>query len=76
LSYKAVNLCKTVNLYKTLDIYKALNICKAFNIRKVLLPLDGRGGIYGVSKVYEDKAGRPVLDMEEVIALLSTNVKD
>jgi len=46
-----------------------------FNIRKILLPLDGRSGTYGVSKVYEDKAYRPVLDVEEVTVLPSINAK-
>ena len=64
MSYKAINLYKTVNLYK------------ALNIRKILLPLDGHGGIYRVSKACKDKAGRPVLDVEKVIALLSINAKD
>jgi len=56
--------------------YKAVNFYKTFNIRKILLPLDGCGGIYRVSKVCEDKAGRLVLDIERVITLLSINVKD
>ena len=55
--------CKTLDLHKTL------------NIRKVLLPLDGRNGIYGASKVREDKADRPVLDVEEVTVLPSTNIR-
>jgi len=75
LSYKAVNFYKAVNLYKTFNIYKAPDICKAPNIRKILLFLDGCSRAYRVSKVCEDKAGRPVLDTEEVITLLSINVK-
>ena len=58
--------CKTVNLYKTVNIYKTLNI------RRVLLPLNSRNGTY---KVSEDKASGPVLDVEEVTILLSTNAK-
>ena len=53
----------------------ALNIRKTFNIYKILLPLDGRSWIYRVSKVYEDKACRPVLDAEEVTILLNLNTK-
>jgi hypothetical protein len=66
---------KTINLHKTIDIRKTLNIRKALDIRKTLLLLDGRNGIYGVSKVCKDKAYRPVLDTEEVTILLSTNIK-
>jgi hypothetical protein len=54
---------------------KTLNICKIFDIRKILLPLDGRNGTHGVSKVREDKASGPILDTEKVTVLLSTNVK-
>ena len=81
MSYKTVNFYKTIDLYKAfnickaLNIYKALNIRKALNIYKILLLLDGYSGTYRVSKVYEDKAGRPVLDAEEVITLLSINAK-
>jgi hypothetical protein len=32
-------------------------------------------GVSRASKVREDKAGRPVLDAEEVTVLLSTNAK-
>ena len=53
----------------------ALNIRKALDIRKILLPLDGRNGTHGVSEAREDKAGRPVLDAEEVTVSLSTNAK-
>jgi hypothetical protein len=63
LSRKIFDLRKTVDLRRTLDI------------RKILLPLDGRSRTYRVSKVYEDKAIRPVLDAEEVTVLLSTNAK-
>jgi len=63
LSHKTPNLCKILNIRKTL------------NIRKILLPLVGRSRIYKVSKAREDKAGRPVLDAEEVTVLLSTSVK-
>ena len=45
------------------------------DIRKVLLLLDDRSRTYEVSKVREDKACRPVLDAEEVIILLSLNIK-
>jgi hypothetical protein len=74
-------LCKTFKLRKTFNIriifniYKTFNLRKALNIRKILLPLDDRNGTYGVSEVHEDKAGRPVLDAEEVTILLSTNTK-
>jgi hypothetical protein len=57
------------NIRKTFDLRKALDI------RKILLPLDDRNGTYGVSEAHEDKAGRPVLDVEEVTILLSTNAK-
>ena len=59
----APNICKTPNLRKVL------------NIRKILLPLDGRSRTYGVSKARKDKAYRPILDIEEVTILLSTNTK-
>ena len=62
-------------LRRTFDIRTIFNIRKALDIRKVLLPLDGRGGTHGVSKVREDKACRPVLDAEEVTVLPSTNAK-
>jgi len=61
--------------YKTLNLYKTVNIRKTSNIRKILLSLDGRSGTYGVSKAREDKAGRPVLDAEEVTVSPSTNAK-
>ena len=54
---------KTVDLHKTPDI------------RRILLPLDGRNGTYGVSKAREDKADGPVLDAEEVTVSPSTNAK-
>ena len=65
----ASNIRKTLNLYITLNIYKVLNI------RKTLLLLDGRSRIYKVSKVYENKASRPILNTEEVTILLSINTK-
>jgi len=80
-SRTAPDICKTVDIRKALDLRKALNICRILNIRKVpnirkiLLPLDGCNGTYGVSKVREDKASRPVLNAEEVTVLLSTNIK-
>ena len=64
-----------LNLRKTLNFYRTLNICKAFDICKILLTLDGRSGTHGVSKASENKASRPVLDVEEVTVSLSTNVK-
>ena len=73
--HKTVNLCRICNLYKALDLCKALSIYRILNICKILLPLDGRNGIYRVSKVHKDKAGRPVLDIEEVTVSLSINVK-
>jgi hypothetical protein len=51
------------------------NIRKALDIRKILLLLGGRSETHGVSKAREDKAGRPVLDAEEVTVLPSTNAK-
>jgi hypothetical protein len=57
------------------NIHKTFNLYKALNIRKILLPLDDRNGTHGVSEAHEDKAGRPVLDTEEVTILLSTNAK-
>jgi hypothetical protein len=57
------------NIYKTFDLYRALNI------RKILLLLDNRNRTYRVSEIYKDKAGRPVLDVEKVTVLLSTNAK-
>ena len=57
------------------DIYKTISLRIALNICKILLPLDGHNGTHGVSKVYKDKASEPVLDIEEVTVLLSTNVK-
>ena len=65
----ALDLCKTSNICRTLNIRKVLNI------RKILLPLDGCSGMYGVSKAREDKAGEPILDIEEVTILLSLNAK-
>ena len=53
----------------------ALDLCKVLNIRKILPLLDDRNGIYGVSEAREDKAGRPVLDVEEVTISPSMNVK-
>ena len=63
------------DLRRTPNLRRTLNIRKALNIRKVLLPLDGLSGTYGVSKVREDKACRPVLDAEEVTVLLSTSIR-
>ena len=63
---------------RTVDIRRTLDIRKVPNIRKILLPLDGRNGTHGVSrvsKVREDKAGRPALDAEEVIVSPRTNAK-
>ena len=61
--------------YRTVNIHRTINIRRTLNIYKILLPLDGRNGTYGVSEAREDKACRPVLDMEEVTVSLSTNVK-
>ena len=58
-----------------LDFYKTFNLYKAFNICKILLLLNNCNGIYGVSKIYKDKASRPVLDIEEVTISLSINAK-
>ena len=66
---------KTVDLYRTVDIRRTLDLRKTPDIRKILLPLDGCNGMYGVSKVREDKASGPALDAEEVTVSLSTNVK-
>jgi len=54
---------------------KTVDIRKALNIRKILLPLDGRNGTYGVSKARKGNADRPVLDAEEVTVSPSTNAK-
>jgi hypothetical protein len=67
-----------LDLRKTFDIRTIFSIRKTpdlrrTDIRKVLLPLDGRNGTYGVSKVREDKASGPVLDAEEVTILPSLN---
>jgi hypothetical protein len=66
---------RTLDIRKVLDIRKTLDLRKVLNIRKILLPVDGRNGTHGVSKVREDKAGGPVLDAEEVTVLPSTNAK-
>ena len=63
------------NLRKTPNLRRTLNIRKVLDIRKVLLHLDDRSGTYGVSKVREDKACRPVLDAEGVTVSPSTNAK-
>src|ERR1700733_2464162 len=73
--YKILNLHKALDLHKALNLYNALDFYKALNIRRILLLLNGRSGTRGVSKVRKDKAGRPVLDAEEVTVLLSTNTK-
>jgi hypothetical protein len=75
LSHKTVDLRKAPDLRRTLNIHKALDLRKALDIRKILLPLDGRNGTHGVSKVREDKARGPVLDAEEVTVSPSTNAK-
>ena len=75
LSHQTVDLHKTVNLRQILDIRRIPNIRKIPDIRKILPPLDDHSGTYGVSKAREDKAGRPVLDAEEVTVLPSTSVK-
>ena len=67
---------RTLDIRKALNIRKALDLRKTFDIRKILLPLDGYSRTHGVSKAREDKAGRPVLDTEEVTVLPSTNTKD
>jgi hypothetical protein len=72
---KTFDIYTIFNIYRTLNIRKALDLRKTLNIRKILLPLDGCSRTHGASRVREDKAGRPVLDVEEVTVLLSTNVK-
>jgi hypothetical protein len=72
---KTFDLRRTFDIHRTINIRRTLSLRKTPNIRKILLPLDGRNGTYGVSETREDKAGGPVLDAEEVIVLLSTNVK-
>ena len=62
-------------LRKTFNIRMIFNIRKALNVRKILLPLDGCSGTYRVSKVCEDKAYRPILDVEKVTILPSINAK-
>ena len=37
--------------------------------------MDNRNGTHGVGRAREDKAGGPVLDVEEVTVSLSMNVK-
>jgi hypothetical protein len=71
----APDIRKTPNLYRTPDLHRTPNLRKALNIRKILLPLDGRSRTRRVSKVREDKAYRPVLDVEEATILLSINAK-
>ena len=39
------------------------------------MPLNSCSRMYEVSKVYKGKAGRPVLDIEEVTILLSISVR-
>ena len=53
----------------------ALDLYKALDIRKILPPLDDRNGTYRVSEACKDKASRPILDMEAVTVLPSTNAK-
>ena len=66
---------KILNLHKALNLRRTFDIRRTLNIRRILLPLDDRSGTHGVSKVRKDKAGRPVLDAEEVTVSLSTSVK-
>jgi len=61
--------------YKTINFYKTFNIYKTPIIYKILLFLDSCNEMHGVSKVREDKAGGPVLDIEEVTILLNINAK-
>jgi hypothetical protein len=71
----ALDLYKILDIYRTPDLRKTLNLRKALDIRKMLLLLDDRSRTYEVSKVREDKACGPVLDVEEVTVLPSTNAK-
>ena len=64
-----LDLRKTLNLRRTLDIYKVLDI------RRILPLLDNYNGIYRASKAREDKAGRPILNAEEITVSLNTSVK-
>ena len=57
------------------DIRKTLGLRKVLNIRKILPLLDDRNGTHGVSEARENKAGRPVLDAEEVTVSPSINAK-
>ena len=57
------------------NIRKTVNLCRTLDIRRILLLLDDRNGTHEVSEAREDKASRPVLDVEEVTILPSTNVK-
>ena len=66
---------KTFDTRTIFNIRKTPDLRRTLDIRKVLLPLDGLSGTYGVSKVREDKAYRPVLDAEKVTVLPSTNAK-
>ena len=53
----------------------APDIRKVLNIRKILPLLDDCNRIHWVGKAREDKAGRPILDAEEVTVSLNTNAK-
>ena len=71
----APSICRTPNLRKTSNIHTIFNIRKTLNLYITLLLLDDRSRTYKVSKVRKDKAYRPILDIEEVTVLLSTNTK-
>ena len=52
-----------------------LDLRKTPDVRKILLLLVDHSRTHKVSKEREDKAGRPVLDAEEVTISPSTNAK-
>ena len=66
---------KTFDIRTIFNIRKTFDLRKALDIRKILLLLDDRSRTYEVSKVREDKAERPVLDVEEATVLPSMNAK-
>ena len=70
-----LDLRKTLDIRRTFDIRKFLDLRKATDIRKILPLLVGCSRTHEVSKEREDKAGRPVLDAEEVTVSPSTNAK-
>ena len=66
---------RALDIRKILNIRKTLNPRKTPDIHRILPLLDDRNGTHGVGEAREDKAGRPVLDAEEVTVSPSTNAK-